>query len=80
MAEKIAYRIDELVAKGPFKRSTIYDRIASGELVARKCGRATVVLADEWERFLRDLPAMPAVGRQPRLQDRPGAQALTATR
>jgi excisionase family DNA binding protein len=38
-------------------RSTVYELIKSGSLVARKAGKRTLILAEDGERFLRSLPA-----------------------
>jgi excisionase family DNA binding protein len=53
-----AYRITEVCKASGLGRTTIYAAIKSGDLSARKCGRATIVLADDLETFLRNLPAM----------------------
>jgi hypothetical protein len=55
---KTAYTIEELVSVGPLGRSTIYKAIAARKLIAKKYGRRTFVLAQDWEAFLRALPAI----------------------
>ena len=48
-----AYRIKDLCRPhGPFGRSKIFADIAAGRLVARKVGGATVILPDDWRRYL----------------------------
>jgi len=37
-------------------RTTIYAALKSGALSARKCGRRTLILADDLEAFLQKLP------------------------
>ncbi|GJD98103.1 hypothetical protein [Methylobacterium isbiliense] len=41
---------------GPFARSTINKAIAEGRLTARKVGGATVILADDWRRYVEGTP------------------------
>lgn len=53
---KPAYRIKELVQRSPVGRSTIFDAISRGELRARKLGRATIVLSEDFDTWLRSLP------------------------
>ena len=53
---KLAYSIGELAACGPVGRSTIYNAIAAGRLRARKIGRRTIVLDEDWRAFLTDAP------------------------
>jgi hypothetical protein len=53
---KFAYTIKELAASGPIKRSRLYEAIRTGELIARKHGRSTVVLTPDYETFLERLP------------------------
>ena len=55
---KLACSIGELADKGPIRRSSIYNQIASGRLRARKIGRRTVVLDEDWREFLVGLPAV----------------------
>jgi excisionase family DNA binding protein len=57
---RAAYSIDEVAAQTGFCRDKIYGLIREGKLVARKCGRRTVVLAGDLHRFLE---ALPAIGR-----------------
>jgi hypothetical protein len=51
-----AYRIPEVCRATGLGRTTIYEAIKSGALVARKWGRCTVVLPDDAAAFLRNLP------------------------
>jgi len=37
---------------GPISRSTLFRHIAEGRLLARKVGGATVILAEDWRRYL----------------------------
>jgi hypothetical protein len=53
---KLAYSIGELAVCGPVGRSTIYNAIAAGRLRARKIGRRTIVLDEDWRAFLTDAP------------------------
>jgi Helix-turn-helix domain len=51
-----AYRIPDVCAMTQLGRTSVYEAIKSGELVARKWGRCTVVLAEDLAAFLRNLP------------------------
>ena len=51
-----ALRIPEVCMTSGLGRTTIYAAIKSGDLVARKYGRCTVVLADDLTEFLHNLP------------------------
>jgi hypothetical protein len=51
-----AYRVCELAKLGPFGRSKLHELIRAGRLPARKCGHSTIVLADDFEEFLKNLP------------------------
>ena len=53
-----AYTINELIDAGPLKRNAIYREIREGRLVARKAGKSTIVLAEDWDTYLRALPRM----------------------
>ena len=53
---KPAYSLAEIKQKTGLGRTSLYKAIAEGRLVARKCGRRTLVLADDLARFLHDLP------------------------
>jgi hypothetical protein len=51
-----AYRISEVCARIGLGRTSVYEAIKSGDLVARKWNRCTIVLADDLASFLRNLP------------------------
>ena len=53
-----AFSISELAAVGPLSRSLIYKAIRDGNLVARKVGDRTIVLAADWDAFLQALPRL----------------------
>lgn len=53
-----AYRIKDLAKpNGPIARSTLYKHAAEGRLIMRRVGGATVVLAQDWRRYLEGTPA-----------------------
>ncbi|MDP6574726.1 MAG: helix-turn-helix domain-containing protein [Rhodospirillales bacterium] len=54
--EKLAYTINELADKGVGRRSSIYKMINSGKLRARKRGRSTIILHEDAEECLKNLP------------------------
>jgi hypothetical protein len=55
---KLAYSIAELANKGPIRRSSIYNEIAAGRLRARKIGRRTIVLDEDWRAFFASTSAI----------------------
>ena len=55
---KTAYRIKELAKDGPFGRSKLYVLIRQGKLRAKKLGRATIVLDEDWRECLKNLPEL----------------------
>jgi excisionase family DNA binding protein len=40
-------------------RTRLYEAVSSGELPAHKCGRRTILLLSDLEKFLEQLPQMP---------------------
>lgn len=58
MDDKFAYSISEILDKVPFGRTRLYTEITLGNLVVRKVGRRTLVLAADLRRFLEGLPAV----------------------
>jgi excisionase family DNA binding protein len=56
--QSFAYSIAEVCAVARAGRTSVYEAIKSGELVARKRGRRTVVLHDDLLRWLNKLPAI----------------------
>jgi hypothetical protein len=52
-----AYRISEVCKLTGLGRTSVYAAIKSGELVARKWNRCTIVLAEDVAAFLHNLPA-----------------------
>jgi len=57
-SSKLAYSIDELAKKGPIRRFTLYNQMAAGRLCARKIGRRTVVLDEDWWASLASAPVI----------------------
>jgi hypothetical protein len=51
-----AYRIDDVCAMTRLGRTSVYSAIKTGELVARKWNRRTIVLAEDLAMFLNSLP------------------------
>jgi excisionase family DNA binding protein len=52
----LAYSIAEACEIAGIGRTSIYEAINSGELIARKNGRRTVILSDDLRRWLQSLP------------------------
>jgi excisionase family DNA binding protein len=53
----LAYGVTAACRISGLGRTTIYAALKSGALSARKCGRRTLILADDLEAFLRKLPS-----------------------
>jgi excisionase family DNA binding protein len=56
METPIAYSIAEACSLARAGRTSIYQAIKSGELIARKRGRRTIFLSDDLRRWLERLP------------------------
>lgn len=54
--ERLAYSVDEVAVSTALGRDAIYDAIRSGALVARKCGRRTLILRADLHTYLAGLP------------------------
>ena len=59
--EPLAHSIQEAMKIANAGRTTIYRAISNGELVARKRGRRTIILADDLRRWLESLPPVTGV-------------------
>lgn len=57
---RVTYSITEVMLLTGLGRDTVYKRIHAGQLRARKCGRRTLVLASDLQRFLEALPTLGA--------------------
>lgn len=55
---RAAFSISEVIAQTGLGRDRLYQLINSRQLLARKCGRRTIILADDLQRFLEELPAI----------------------
>ncbi len=54
--EKLGLTVDELVAASGLGRTSIYAQIRDGQLVARKCGKRTIILPSDAKAWLQGLP------------------------
>ena len=54
--EKLAYSILEFCEVASLKRSTVYEEIKAGKLIARKARGRTIILPTDGKNYLRDLP------------------------
>jgi len=52
---KSAYRISDL----PIGKTKAYQEIQNGRLRAVKCGKLTLILPEDYERWLKSLPTIP---------------------
>ena len=57
---KLAYGIKEVGRVIDTGESTVYEYIKDGKIRAVKHGRRTLILAEDLERYLNSLPAIPA--------------------
>ncbi|MBV8523263.1 MAG: helix-turn-helix domain-containing protein [Acetobacteraceae bacterium] len=55
----VAYTVRDAARVAGISRSQLYELFAAGKLTPRRCGRRTLVLANELEAFLRELPPAP---------------------
>ena len=55
---RTAFSIPEVCKQVGLCRDTVYRAIGRGDLVARKLGKRTIVLASDLQRFLETLPRM----------------------
>ncbi len=53
--EPLAYTIDESCDAARVGRTTLYEEIAAGRLIARKVGRRTIILRDDLKSWLARL-------------------------
>lgn len=56
MNNALAYSVDECVELTKIGRTRIFAALGSGELVARKYGRRTIILRQDLEDFLQNRP------------------------
>ncbi len=56
--EKLGLTVDDLVAASGLGRTSIYAEIRDGRLVARKCGRRTIILHTDATDWLKNLPRL----------------------
>jgi hypothetical protein len=56
--EKLALSVEDAVEASSIGRSTLYCAISSGDLIARKRGRRTIILKGDLARFLEALPCV----------------------
>jgi excisionase family DNA binding protein len=56
--QPIALTIAEACATARIGRTVLYELIREGKLPARKCGRRTVILADDLRHWIDGLPAI----------------------
>jgi excisionase family DNA binding protein len=54
--QKIAYTINEACEAVGLSRTTLYEAFQRGELVPRKVGQRTLILADDLKAWLQSMP------------------------
>jgi len=55
---RAAFSISEVLAQTGLGRDRLYKMIGEQKLIARKCGRRTIILATDLENFLKALPVI----------------------
>lgn len=55
---KLAYTIEEAVEASGHSRAVLYRKHQAGEITMRKAGRRTLILVEDLERLLGNLPAL----------------------
>ena len=60
MEDRLLYRVPEVAVILNISRSKVYELIRSGELRAKKLGSKTLILAEDANAFLANLPDMRA--------------------
>ena len=63
--EKLAYSIPEFCEVVGLKRSTVYEEIKDGRLIARKARGRTIILPTDARNYLLNLPAIKAAVPKP---------------
>jgi hypothetical protein len=58
----LAHSVDDVVHLCGIGRTLVFAEIREGKLIARKCGRRTVVLDADLRRWLSSLPSAVATG------------------
>jgi len=56
LKDKGAFSVEEFVEWAGIGRTLAFAEMKSGRLVARKCGRRTIIPAEEAQRWLQQLP------------------------
>lgn len=59
MQSQLAYSIPEACASSKVGRTTLYEAIRAGELRAVKNGRRTLILVEDLQSWVANLPAVP---------------------
>ncbi|WP_041802705.1 helix-turn-helix domain-containing protein [Micavibrio aeruginosavorus] len=60
---QLSYSIDEVSVLTGIGKTKLYSAISNGSLSARKFGKRTLVLKDDIDRFLNQLPQIQSEGR-----------------
>ena len=72
---KTAYRISDL----PVGKTKAYQEIRAGRLRAVKCGKLTLILPDDFERWLKSLPQVPAKQSRPSQEHEPFLRTVSTS-
>ena len=56
LVEKLSYTVDDIALRTHLEKSSIWERISEGKLLAYKDGGRTLVLHDDLTTYLRSLP------------------------
>jgi excisionase family DNA binding protein len=75
MDSPLAYTISEACVVARAGRTSLYEAIRDGALIARKRGRKTLILAEDLRDWIARLPAI-----EPKNTDRAGVKAIADAR
>jgi excisionase family DNA binding protein len=53
---RMAYSVEQFAEATDISRSSLYEEIKAGRLVARKCGKRTIISVHDAEAWLESLP------------------------
>lgn len=77
--KRLAYSIKRAATVSGIGRSSLYLEIKEGRLIARKCGKRTVILRSDLLKWLDQLPVSGGCGSETDIAHQPGRNQGEAT-